>query len=387
MQRNNLTLSWLWWFLPLLMVSCIKSFEPSIDASDEAKIVISAVITNGGGLQTVKVSTTSPVRKPEYIPLDECVVKVVNTQGQEFELPAQGEGVYQGMIAPEYLLPGAVFKLKMTAPDGDLIESVWDTLHACPPIDSVYFAIEKIEGLTSHQDRQGIQFYLNFNGAGSGSHYYRWDVIETWEYHAEYPLEWWYDGTVHHVTPPDYSRNVCWRTLKVPNVFSLTTTNLTANGINAFRLHYVDNTTSRLAYGYSLLVRQFAISEATFIYYDQLRVNSEQEGGLYQKQPISVAGNIRNITHPDKDVLGYFEVNGENAKRIFVHDVDGLPLDFYNYCSPSPLRRGLWEISRSEYPAYLMGDAERYYLVVLNKECVDCTVLGGTTVKPDFWPL
>jgi len=373
--------------LPVLMISsCIKPYDPQILANDEKKYVVNGQVTDGDGLQKVNVSLTSPIGDAEYIPVTGCAIKILDDKGNEFVMTDLSNGDYTTWIDPALVTPGVSFKLEVTTPTGELIVSGFDRITECPGVDSVYFNRKDLEGNIPGILTLGIQFYINLNGTASNSSFYRWEILETYEYHAEYPLEWYYDGTVHHVVPPDYSKKVCWATVKVPNIFTLSTNNLAENKYQMLPLHFISNRTSRLMYGYSLLVKQYALSEEAYIYWDQLRINSDQQGGLYEKQPLAIKGNMHNKTHPESEVLGFFGATSVKSKRIFVQNVPDLPLDFYNYCSPTQLRMGLREITPRDYPAYLMGDAETYYNVVLNAECVDCLLLGGTNVKPDFWP-
>jgi hypothetical protein len=154
-----------------------------------------------------------------------------------------------------------------------------------------------------------------------------------------------------------------------------------------FPLHFVDNHTSRLMYGYSLLINQFALSEAAYSYWDQLRINSSEQGGLYEKQPLSITGNLHNNINPDQKVLGFFSVSSVKSKRIFVRDIDNFSFDFTDFCSPETLGvGGLRSIDPSEYPAFLAGNSFEYYGIQLSQYCVDCFSLGGINIKPVFWP-
>ena len=150
-------------------------------------------------------------------------------------------------------------------------------------------------------------------------------------------------------------------------------------------MHFVDTRSQRLSYLYSLLVNQYSISATTFDYWDKMKINLEQKDGLYTKQPISVIGNLTNITHPEKVVLGNFAVAGVSRKRIFVSDVQGIDANF-EPCKSSSLRFGLWDVSPLDYPAYLDGNDQTYFNAQLSPGCVDCTRNGGTTIKPTFWP-
>ena len=374
-------------FLILIMLSsCIKSFNPGIRSKDVNKLVITGQVTDGEGSQTINISWTSPIDDPHYIPITGCSAKILDDKGNKFTMSDAGNGDYNTWIDPVYLISGNSFMLEVITPSGDTIRSGFDQLSDCPEVDSVYFLRKDIEGSNPGQVTRGIRFYIDMNGEATDSHYYRWDLVETWEYHSAYPLEWYYDGTVHHIFPPDYSRNICWTSKKVPDIITLSTDLLAENKYKMLPLHYVSNRTPRLMYGYSLLIKQYALSAAAYIYWDQMSINSSQQGGLYTSQPLPIKGNMHNLTHPEFEVLGFFGATSMKTKRIFVQNVEGLTLDFTTFCSiPPPNRRGFQEYSPSDYPVYLYK-FEPGKVVELSEDCVNCIKMGGTTEKPDFWP-
>lgn len=382
MHRNRLLI------IPIVMltlfsVSCIKAFDPQIKGSDSSKYVVMGRVSSADTLQTVNVSLSSPISRPNYEAVSGCSVTIIDDRSNRFSLNEAENGDYTGYIDPSYLFPGASFMVEVFLPDGTRIISDYDQMLACPIIDSVYFEIDEIEG-NGISKTKGIQFYIDLTGSPTDSREYLFEAVETWEYHSDYPLEWYYDGTVHHVVPPDYSMFVCWRTEKIPEIFTLNTKNLSMNASKRIPLHFVNNLTSRLLYGYSLLVKQVALSEAGYTFWDQMRLNSTQDGSLYGKQPIAIRGNLHNTSDPDSEVLGFFGASSVSEKRIFLSNV--IEVFAETYCSPAVLRKGLREITPKDYPAYLMGDAVRYYPVLLNDECVDCTTLRGINIKPAFWP-
>ncbi|MBC8344153.1 MAG: DUF4249 domain-containing protein, partial [Bacteroidetes bacterium] len=368
----------------LMLSSCIKAFDPEIKGLDAKKYVVMGRITDNDSLQKVNVSLTSPVGKPAYVPVTGCIIKLMDDKGNEFPMMDMNDGNYTAVVDPAFVVPGVSFCLELVNPEGDSIVSTFDQISACPEIDSVYFLRKDLEGNIPGEFTLGIQFYLDLDASLSDSRYYLWEAYETFENHAEYPLEWYYDGSVHHVVPPDYSMMVCWQTLRKSNIFTLSTDKLTENKYHMYPLHYVNNKTSRLKYGYSLLIKQFAISEEAYIFWNQMRINSSQKGGLYEKQPLAVKGNLFNLNHPEKEVLGFFSASSLRQKRIFVHDVPDLPLEVDNYCSSFILRHPFWDITPRDYPAYLLGDEFTWYPIWLSDNCVDCSKLGGINVKPDF---
>jgi len=359
-----------------------------IKSSDAVKFVVMGQVVQGDSVQRINISMTSPVSEPKYIPVTGCTVTIKDDKGNIFITIDQQDGNYECMIPGSALKVGTSFKVEILTPGGVNIESDFDQIFDCPEVDTVYYLLEDQATRDPAVFIHGIRFYVDLNAGNSGSHFFRWEPVETYEYHMTWPIEWYYDGVVHHVTPPDYSRFVCWKTSLVKNIYTLSTENLTENKYRLFPLHYVDNySTSRLVYGYSLLLRQYALSGAAYDYWDKMRTNINVEGGLYEKQPLAIKGNLHNITNPDQEVLGFFGAAAMKSKRIFVSNVPDLPIIFDPDCSPGePMRGGFKEVRPEEYPFYLYGNATGYQMRQIQAFCVDCLTLGGKNVKPDFWP-
>ncbi len=374
------------WFLELFLNSCIVPYEPDIESKDITKYVVSGQVTDISSHQTVTISRASPVTVPEFIPVSGCYVRIFDSAGHEFIMSESENGVYETDIDCSYLIPGNSFRVDILTPDGNNITSDFDQMNECPEIDTIYFMRKDIKDNLPTRNTKVIQFYLDFDGGDTPSRYFRWEIFETWEYHVDYPIQWYYDGRVHHVFPPDYSRKVCWSTKMADEFYVLTTSNLVENKYIGFPLNSVDNHSNKLIYGYSMLVYQYAMSEAAYQYWEQMRSNSYGQGGLFEKQPLSIVGNLYNKTDPNQKVLGYFGASCVKSKRIFIDHIDNFEIDFGGYCNPVVPRYGFKEVYPHEYPVYLMGDEKNWFMVFLNDECVDCLSIGGTNVKPDFWP-
>lgn len=366
--------------------SCINPFEPAIDPLDISKYVVNGLVTDESEIQAVSVSKASSVGDPQMIPVSGCSIVIRDKQGKEFPMTETEKGIYKNFIDRSYLVQGNSFMIGITTPDGIRIESDFEEMTDCPEVDSIYFFSREIISDNPGDVIRGIQFYLDFEGGSTQSRFFRWELSETWEYRVPYPREWYYDGIVHHIIPADYSRQICWMTAPVRKIFTLTTTGLSANRYEMLPLNFVDNFGPKLVYGYSLLIRQFSLSEASFTYWDQLRSNSFGQEGLYDKQPAMISGNLHNLTSPENEVLGFFGVSSVKLKRIFVSDVENLDIEYVAPCSMNSLRKGFLELKPDDLPVYLYGDGNGFSMVTLGDECVDCLKLGGVNVKPDFWP-
>ncbi len=369
----------------LLFAGCIEPYSPDLQGEAESTYVVSGEVTNKEGYQFVSVSKAAPIDKPLLDPVTGGTLSIEDDQGHVFYMEEYSNGQYRVWMDGQFLQEGTSYRLQIALPNGDKIISDYDTLHNCPEIDSVYYKrVDMISPVTG-TNVKAIQFYTNFHGSETDSRYYRWSAVETWEHHSPWPIEFYYDGKINVVDPPDYSLSVCWITEPNSQVITLSTINLVTNDYYMLPINYVDNTTTRLYFGYSVLITQHALTEAAYNYREQLRINNDHSGGLYEKQPLPVTGNLKNLSDPGKKVLGFFEASGISEKRIFIDAIRDMDIYYDDICAPYPLGRRGWQIyTRADYPVYLVM-YQRLRLIV-DPHCVDCRYYGGVLEKPEFWP-
>ena len=369
-----------------MLFACIKPFDPHIEGNVKNKYVVSGRVTSAEGIQEVMVSLSSPIEQPAFIPVSGCQVTILDDKGNSFPMAEEEPGTYRTWIGQDNLTTGTAYKLILLTPVGEKIESSYDTLIQAAPIDSVYFIIEEQPTSDPSTFIKGMQFYVDLDGNDLDSRNYKWEIVETYEQHAVYPLEYYYDGGFHKVDPPDSSNMYCWYTTMVKDVFTVSTKGLSRNAFHKYPLQFVEQHESRLAYYYSVLARQMGLSDGAYNYWEQIRINSNEQGGLYEKQPLAIKGNLVNLTNPENEVLGYFYACYESNKRYFYRDIEGLDLLFYDFCQEDGLGLGGWkDFLPFQYPIFYRYN-ELHVIQILTRECVDCTTWGGTNEKPDFWP-
>ena len=172
------------------------------------------------------------------------------------------------------------------------------------------------------------------------------------------------------------------------NINILTTSGLAENKYKKYPLRYVNNRTQRLVYGLSINVSQYALSEMAYNYFNQIQVNISLNGELYEKQPLSIEGNLANLTNPDQVVLGCFYVAGIQSKRIFINKIEDIEFNYNAFCAEGDLTKvGYPPIAANVYPIYIwFMDDTTWPPHWIYSCCYDCTEQGGTLSKPNFWP-
>lgn len=366
--------------------SCIEPYSPLLGEDDTVKYVVFGQLTDREGFQQVSVSKTTPVGSPNFNPVTGCMVRIIDDHGNTFAAGESGDGLYQAWMSGDDLTPGVAYRVEVITPDGDSLASAFDRMPPCPDFDTVYYAIEEVTTSDPERPMTGIRFYIDVDATGLDCHAFRWEVEETWEYRMDYSRQYYYDGTIHKIDPPDSSTRVCWITQELSSIYDVSTLNLGENNYRKYPLHFIDNRSSKLVVMYSMLIRQYSLSEEAYLFWDQLRINSSTEGGLYEHQPLSIRGNIKDKRFPEREVLGYFGASSVKQRRYFVRQVEGLEMDFAGFCvGPVPLGILGWsQFYPNDYPVYFLYDSGE--IKTLEETCIDCRLQGGTTTKPEFWP-
>lgn len=378
------------WFVGVIILflcaSCIEEFTPKIDETREM-LVINGHITDVPGIHSVSISMSSAYNDPQFRPVSGCVVRIEDEKGRGITFNESTDGIYESLLDQDFLAIGKSYKLLVFTPDGNEYQSDYDSLLVCAPIDKLSYQIEK-EG-TSNPDINyyGVRFLVDVSGGLNDARNYLWTFEETWEYAATYFTQYIWDGdTLIEFVPYDLTASICYFTLPIKDLYVGTSRLYETNEISKHPIHYVSNQTPRLLRRYSLLVSQHSLSDRAFLYWDQVRKQSGETGGLYETQPVSITGNIFNINDPEETVLGFFFASQIQKKRI---DVEknltfqvakfSCPVDTVSYFADLGL----------DFPYHLysinveVGKGPPY--IYSYKECHDCRLRGGTTTKPEFW--
>jgi hypothetical protein len=370
----------------VLFTSCVDEYWPVLDKYENL-LVVDGYISNEPGPYTVILSMSSKLDERQNIPVTNASVVIMDDQGGSETLTEIDPGTYitsstgiQGTIGRQY-------KIKIITSGGKNYESGFEEIKNPVEIDTVFPEVEyhALDNLT--HNRVGYQFYLNTASAVSDTNYYLARLEATYEYRADFLITLVYDGTLRPFTNSD-SLQTCWRTYKVQEIFSYTDKNQSEPAVTDVPLNYVDTETRELAIRYSLLVKQFTLSETAYKFWNSIKEQNSNQGGLYNTQPYQIRGNLVNTSDPEEPVLGYFMVAGVAKRRIFVTP-DMLPVTFYypvcvlgqqDYESMS----SVFLSNPSDWPIYVTTD-DFGTPALPAPECMDCRKSGGTIVKPDFW--
>lgn len=384
------------WLILVTAFGCKKPYAPKAITSSSSYLVVEGVINTGADSTVIRLSRTVALSSStSFKPENSAIVTLISDAGSSYTMVETGGGYYR---APGFnATTVANYRLKIATAEGKAYQSDYVPAKTSPAIDSVYY---RVKG-------DGVQVYADTHDPASNTRYYRWDYNETYQYRSAFESYYYHTAIpADTVLPRPYSDHifVCYRGDISSSVIVNTSAKLAKDVISQNIITFIPATSEKIESRYSILVRQYALTPDAFNYFQQLKKNSEQLGGIFDPQPSELPGNIHCLTNPSEVVLGYLTAGTPAEARIFI-DNRNLPAwranTPYNGCKmdtdlyAKPLLHGGTEndvainiYSGVEIPIYAIvpdtGPPPILGFSASSVACVDCT-LRGTNKRPDFW--
>jgi len=369
----------------IFLISCIEKYWPELDSKYQNAMVVDGMITNEPGPYYIKLSSATTVNNPELLPLSGYHISITDDAGTTEMLSEISPGIYSTSATGIQGIAGRKYKTQIISPSGKTYQSDFETLKSPVGIDSVYAEFEAHPNNTGPFPTEGYQFYLNTDVAASDSGFLMWKLERSFEYKSDFKIRYIYAGALLPFSHSD-SLETCWKTDKIMQIFTFNTLGMTEPVVTRFPLNFATTDTRELTIRYSLLVKQFTLSENAYTFWNSVKEQNSTEDNLYARQPYQIRGNIYDPESPGEPVFGFFTVAGISVKRIFV---DRPAANFrYPYCTLDDAdykNVGTVFLSLpSEWPIYLTTDANGIRALP-NQDCIDCQLRGGSIEIPDFW--
>ncbi len=179
----------------------------------------------------------------------------------------------------------------------------------------------------------------------------------------------------------------CWGSKTSNRIILGKSDNLSENRIKDHTILSLEPFNSRFSYLYSILVKQQTLDKKAYEYFDNMRKNVEQTGGIFAPQPTEIKGNITCLSDPKEIIIGYIYATTELSYRLYIkaEEVPGMG-EIFDCREKKTFIEGELDKAYGQGMAILSeGDKAGIYICI-SRRCVDCTARGGSKNKPDFWP-
>jgi Domain of unknown function (DUF4249) len=367
----------------LYLADCKQVYVPPAIKANNNYLVVDGIINIGpGSVTTINLNRTKNLTDSSSVGTPElhAQVTVVGASGVSFALQDTGNnGIY---ISPALSLDNSQqYRIAITTSDGRKYQSDLVSGKQTPPIDSI-----------SWQEPLDLTFYVSTHDPSAKTRYYRWDFIETWQHDAPLQTPWGVSNGIIFAVDSTNQKANCWTTLNSTAVIIDNTNALSQDLVDQYPIYTVGNGSEKLAIKYSILVRQYALTQDAYNYWNLIKKTSQELGTLFDVQPTQLAGNIHCLTNPAEPVIGFMSASTVQQQRLFLYhtqlhnwpvnspgggcDTTAIPVnpnDFRIYTYPDPYF--------APYYFVMLGP-----LVLASKSCLDCTLYGGNNIRPPYWP-
>jgi hypothetical protein len=381
--------------------SCIETFFPPLP-NKTGYLVIEALITDEARSYDVYLTRSITALNSKVTYVKGATVSISESDGKEYFLQEISSGHYITDSKKFLGKVGGKYVLHIKA-GSDVYES--DTCSMCgsSAIDRLYLGKSSKFFDNGASEVMGLSIYLD-GSVSDISNYVRWDFSETWKYSTAYPPYYSFTppSTFNPITPTSLT---CWKSARSTDIlissFQDQKSGLIRNKEVAF---FLTNASDRFNQRYSILVNQYIISRAEYDFWNAMKASNQESGGIFEKQPYTTSGNIRNLRSPSEVVLGYFQVASIRSMRLYVDPYDLFRFRLFpmnNPCNTTtytlgyqgdtgPLR------SINSIYDYIIGHdsviVRPYWndngalvgIVGTSKACADCAVTSDPN-KPAFW--
>lgn len=359
----------------ILLTGCKEKYDPVLKPGQKNFLVVEGTL-NASGTTSVHLSRTSELNEHSVLNAETgATLLVVGNDGSQVGLTETGPGIYEG----DFQLPTAnTYSLHIRTIDGKDYESVMESVKQTPPIDSI----------TWNRMDKGVEIKVSTHDVTKQTSYYKWDYVETWEFHSAFAASYVYNGIdVVARNPAEIPLlYTCWNNQASTSILIGTSKKLADNVISKAPLLSIANANERLSVRYSILVTQYAIDDKTYNFYQQLKSNTESLGSIFDALPTDFSGNITCTSNPSEKVIGYVSAASTQEKRIFISNAEVPRWGFKATCDTVLVRPDAYAYN---YPPLAPIQPNTQGLNLLGYEsggiyCIDCR-LRGTNNRPSFW--
>ncbi len=328
-------------FSLLLMSSCIEPID--FETGEEPRrLVVEGLVTNNSYVDRqsfpgpaerfyVSLSWTREVINEYNETISDANVQLISSDGdiiqylwnpetQRYEIPFDNFRV----------ISGVKYHLEIQLASGETYVSEEDELYDSPQISQLSAFNEtrikeiQVRDQTSIVEQRGVRLAVSLPEHNDNkTYYYRWKVVPGWVF----------ESSMLNTGNPN-------KTCYITNKFYFQKINVRedrAGGYDETLFFLETDDNDRVEYDFTALIIQYSLSPDAYAFWEELALQQQSGGGIFDPPPFPLTSNIRNINDPEEKVSGYFMVAHESVKRWFIN-MSELPynLTFPDPCEPVP---------------------------------------------------
>lgn len=285
----------------ILLTTCVQKIGVDLPEASE-KLVVDGLISTMPGPYTVKLTKTA-----EYTTGSDGTnflvrgarVRISDDAGNSEELVEVSQGIYKTSVGGIQGQAGRIYTLFIETATGEKYQSRPELLKPTPAIENIYYEfVEEAPGI-----EEGFYVYMDIRDPAPTEDYYRWN----WVHYNR--LQYCFNETVPPSTTPTILSccGDCWDIQRCNGCVNVASDRLVNGAMISRQLLTIVPYTARSKY--FLYYEQHSLTRDAYKFWKALEEQSKNVGGIFDKPPATVRGNMYNVEDEEEIVLGYFGVS------------------------------------------------------------------------------
>lgn len=377
--------------------TCVATFDPTLNPN-ASLVVVEGILTDQPVAQAVTLSRSKSSRdSSSRTPIAKAQVQVVVNGTTTLTLAEIQPGRYE--LSPDQFRGrvGDSYQLRFQTAGGIRYESSVETMVAVPPIQRVYdqYNAEGMPARTADESPVPTNdVYVDFQDPAGARNFYLWRtrLYEQQEWCASCQQGRYYledigpvgtgpikvIGCVPDLTLGKYHffdyicRGPCW------DIFNSTRVNVFADIYSNGRPQVGRLVAQAPLYQRVpalLNIEQLSLTVGAYRYYKLFEEQTQNTGTLVDTPPAPTVGNVRNLSDPNDNVVGYFSASSVATNNYWLERQNVPPKNYPGLFYAQNRRVPNFELSRGNPPEYGKG--------VPSAVCIPSPT--RTNVQPEGW--
>lgn len=291
----------------LLLTACVNEVQLPV-RQVVPRLVVDGFITDEAPPYPIKLTLSGAYSSgsvfPEELTINGAIVTISDngdrtvTLEQDPQQPSYywvRDPTFRGQVNHRYTL-------RVVLPDGTVYASTPELLKPIAPIERVYAEYKRQSGESGQPDYYTVM--IDTQDPSSLGDYYRWSA---------YGYVWRWTGS----DPQQGGCNTCSCLVPYYGPFSNVLADALING-NPIRRRSVFNSPVYAIGRQYIEVRQYSITRAAFQYWTRFEEQRSRTGSLFDPQPASIEGNVRQEADTTVQALGFFGASAISTRRFVI---------------------------------------------------------------------
>jgi hypothetical protein len=300
----------------LLCTTCVEKIGVDLPDATE-KLVVDGLISTKPGPYTVRLTRTAKYTTGNggiNTFIRGAKVTIADDAGNQEELMEESQGTYRTKPNGLQGQVGRSYTLLIETAEGKKYQSRPELLKPTTGVENIYYEfVNEAPGI-----EEGFYVYVDTKDPAGSEDYYRWNWV-----HYEQIIY-----CFNEIVPPSTTPTIldccgdCWDIQRCNGCVNLASDRLVNGNMISRQLLSIVPYSSKSKY--FLYYEQQSLSRDAYKFWKSLEEQSKNVGGIFDKPPATVRGNMFSVADENEIVLGYFGASDIKPGSVWV-DRSGIP--------------------------------------------------------------